>query len=408
MPGQSACPDVDSLTGDAALPFQAVRYLADDALEGRLAGSRGARCAARFIAGQFRMLGLRPAGDDGGYFQSLPLASAVTPHAPGGTGRNVVAILPGSDAALAGEAVVVGAHFDHLGRGPFGSLAPEDSGQVHNGADDNASGVAALLLVARELSGTPHPARSVIFAAFTGEELGLLGSSFYVEHPVVPAESTTAMVNMDMVGRLGQAPLIVYGLGTAPEWSGILDDAVRGTGLTLAYQDAGYGPSDQTSFYAHGIPVLHFFTNVHGDYHRPTDDWQKIDEGGIRRVAGLVARIVRSVANGPAPLTYLAGAGKPPSEEKGGYGSYLGTVPDFAPVPRGVRLSAVTAGSPADRAGLRGGDVIVGFEGDSIADLYALTDALRSHPPGDTVRVTVLREGRERTFTAVLGSRSDR
>jgi hypothetical protein len=403
----AACPVPDALVHGAPQPEATVRYLADDALEGRLAGSPGARCAALYIANLFRQAGLEP-GVRGAYLQSVPLASAANPHAPAGTGVNVVGVLHGSDPTLAGEAVVIGAHFDHLGRGPFGSLAPDQAGQIHNGADDNASGVAALVLVARELARNRHPGRSVVFVAFTGEEEGLLGSGYYVQHPVVPLDSTVAMLNMDMVGRLRDQRLIVYGMGTSPQWPALVEAADSVAGLQLAFQQAGFGPSDHTSFYGRGIPVLHFFTNLHEDYHRPTDDWQKIDFPGISHVAELVSDIASRVAGRPARLAVVEGIGAPPadSSEGQGYGAYLGTVPDFTFTERGVRFGGITAGSPADRAGLRAGDVMVGFDGRDIEDLYGFTAALRSHAPGDTVAITVLRGQERATVTAVLGDRA--
>jgi len=401
-----SCPDAAALDTARSLPIAVVRYLADDALQGRLAGSAGERCAGELIAREFARLGLAPAGDSGSYFQAVPLASAVNPHAPGGTGRNVVAILEGADPALKGEAVVVGAHYDHLGLGGFGSMVPEVRDSVHNGADDNASGVGALLGVAERLARAPRPARSVVFIAFTGEEYGLLGSGHYTKQPAVPLEQTVAMVNMDMVGRLGSNPLIVYGAGTAQEWEEVLAAASGSSSIELRTQsDGGFGASDQTSFYARDIPVLHFFTNVHSDYHRPSDDWQKIDAAGLERVAALVAGVVEHLAQRPTRLTLVPGVGAPPSTGGRGYGPYLGTVPDFTPVERGVLLAGVNAGSPAEQAGLRRGDIIVGFDGAEIKDIYALTDALRAHEPGDEVKITVLRDGESVTVTARLAQR---
>ncbi|HEY8470134.1 MAG TPA: M28 family peptidase [Longimicrobiales bacterium] len=402
-PGTSAasCPAPPAGSDIASV----VRYLADDALEGRLAGSAGERCAGDYIAASFRRMGLQPAGENGTYFQDVPLASATNPHAPGGTGRNVVARLEGRDPALRDEAIVIGAHYDHLGRGGFGSLAPDARDAVHNGADDNASGVAALLAVAERLAADP-PARSVIFVAFTGEESGLLGSAHYTAHPAVPLERTRAMLNMDMVGRLGAGPLIVYGTGTAAEWDGILDAAASAAGIELARKEDGYGPSDHTSFYLKDIPVLHFFTNTHDDYHRPSDDWERIDVRGIERVVAVVEAAARSVADRRAALTLRRGAGTPPSASQGrGYGAYLGSIPDYTPADRGVRIAGVREGSPAERAGLRAGDIIIGFDDEEIADIYAMTEALRARKPGDRVRIRVLREGREVTLTAVLGER---
>jgi hypothetical protein len=405
-----ACPEPAAVTagvpGADVQPFAAVRYLADDALEGRLAGSDAERCAADYVAAEFARIGLRPAGPDGTFFQEVPLASAVNPHAPGGTGRNVIALLDGSDPALRDEAIVVGAHYDHLGHGGAFSLAPGERA-IHNGADDNASGVGALLAIAETLARGPRPARSVVFVAFTGEEFGLLGSSHYAAHPAVPLERTRAMLNLDMVGRLEDDPLLVYGVETAAEWRAIVRAAADAAGVPVVKHGDGFGPSDHTSFYARDIPVLHFFTNVHEDYHRPSDVWERVDADGLRRVSALAAEIAREVADRRPPLTLQRGAGAPQQAGAGtGYGAYLGTIPDFSPVEHGVKLSGVGAGSPAERAGLRQGDVIVAMNETEIADLYAFTDALRERRPGDEVRVTVLRDGARLTVRAVLGSRA--
>jgi hypothetical protein len=385
-----------------------VRYLAEDALEGRLAGTPGAGCAADFIANRFAELGLLPAGDDGGWFEAVTLESAVNPHLPGGTGRNVVGRLPGRDPERAPEVVIVGAHFDHLGRGEVGSLAAE-AGEIHNGADDNASGVAGLLAAAGRLVEDP-PAISVVFVAFTGEELGLLGSAAYAGRPRVALEQTRAMINLDMIGRLEDGPLIVSGTGTAAEWDTILSAAAGEAAIELASDPSGYGPSDHTSFYLHDVPVLHFFTNVHADYHRPSDDWQKVDVDGVERIAGLVADVVRRIGDRAEPLTLVRDVGTPPaSEGEGrGYGAWLGTVPDFTPVENGVRVGGVTGGSPAEAGGLAAGDVIVGLGVHAVEDLPGLTAALRAHAPGDAVIVRVLREGTQVDLPVTLGDRSDR
>jgi hypothetical protein len=403
--GAQECPAHPAPSAD--LTGDAVRYLADDALEGRLAGSAGERCAADYVAVEFARLGLLPAGDEGTWFQAVPLASATNPHAPYGTGRNVVGLLPGADPALHAEVVIVGAHHDHLGRGEVSSLAPEQRGAIHNGADDNASGVAAMLAIADALRSGARPARSIVFVAFTGEELGLLGSAHYASRPAAALERTLAMLNLDMVGRLGDGPLVVYGTGTAAELEGIVVAAAAAEGIGVRHHPDGYGPSDHTSFYARDVPVLHFFTNVHDDYHRPSDDWELLDLEGVRRVGALATRIVREIADRPLALTLQRGAGTPPRAAAAGpgYGAYLGTIPDFAPVEHGVRLSGVRQGSPADEAGLLAGDVIVAMDDDVIADLYAYTDALRSRAPGRRVLVTVLREGERLVLPALLGSR---
>lgn len=400
------CPDPAVLAADVPPILAPVRVLADDALEGRMAGSDGERCAGDYIAARFQELGLEPAGVDG-YFQEVPLASVLNPHAPGGTGRNVVALLPGSDPALRDQYVIVGAHYDHLGSGGINSLAPgvED---VHNGADDNASGVAALLDVATRLTREP-PARSVLLLAFTGEESGLLGSAFWTGHSTMPLEDAVAMLNMDMVGRLEDGPLIVYGTGTAREWEPLLDELGRALDVEMSYQPEGYGPSDHTSFYTRDVPVLHFFTNTHEDYHRPSDDWEKIDVAGLQTVSTLVARTARRIADAPQRLALVRGVGQPQQQaDSRGFGAWLGTVPDYAAVERGVRIGGVTPGSPGEAAGMKAGDILIGMGGREIADLQGMTDVLRSHKPGETVELVVLRDGTELRLQATLGSRSDR
>jgi hypothetical protein len=404
------CPDAAALTRGMSEPLATVRYLADDALEGRRAGTAGERCAAEYIAARFEALGLTPAGESGGYFQDVPVPAAnagdphgADPHA-GTTGRNVLALLEGADEALRDELVVIGAHYDHLGLGGAGSLAPGEA-SIHNGADDNASGVAALLRAAALLSEGGRPARSVLFIAFTGEESGLLGSAFFARTPTVDLDGARAMLNMDMVGRLEDDALIVYGVGTAAEWSGIVEREAARAGIPVALQPDGVGPSDHTSFYLRDIPVLHLFTNTHGDYHKPSDDWDRVDAEGMERVAGLVAALARRVADPAVALTLQRGAGQPARAPTTGSGAWLGTVPDFSPVERGVLLGGVTAGSPADKAGMKKGDILIRIGDHEVADLQAFTDALAEHAPGDEVSIVVIREDREVSLKAVLGQR---
>jgi hypothetical protein len=400
-----SCPDPTSLTRGLTEPLATVRYLADDALEGRRAGSPGERCAGDYIAARFRELGLRPAGSAGSYFQDVPLASLVNPHAPGGTGRNVLGVLEGTDPALRDEVIIIGAHYDHLGHGGAGSMAPGEAA-IHNGADDNASGVAALLKVAAELAPAP-PSRSVVFIAFTGEESGLLGSAHFTRDPTIPLNRALAMLNMDMVGRLESDPLIVYGTGTADEWTDLLSRHAAELGIELASRPEGYGPSDHTSFYIQDMPVLHFFTNTHADYHRPSDDWDRIDAAGLERIAALVARVARGLASEDSRLTLRRGVGQPqPGAASARSGAaWLGTVPDFTPVERGVLLGGVTAGSPGEAAGMQKGDTLIRLGVYEIADLEGFTGALRAHQPGDEVEIVVLRDGRELKLRAVLGTR---
>jgi hypothetical protein len=385
-----------------------VRRLSDDRLQGRLTGTPGADSAAAYIAQRFAEAGLAPG--PGGWFQDFVVSpdAPAARHAPvgGARGRNVVGVLAGNHPTLRRELVVIGAHYDHLGLGGPFALDPDSTGSVHNGADDNASGTAALLEVAARLARRP-PARSVVFIAFSGEELGLLGSAHYMRQSS-DAQHTAAMVNLDMVGRLRHDRLIVYGTGSATEFPDLLDSLNRLAGFELALRPDGYGPSDQSSFYAAGVPVLHFFTNVHEDYHRSTDDWEKIDVGGLARVAAFVTAVTETLANRPERPTFVAlpvAAHGGSATGTGGYGAYLGTIPDMAGGGSGVRLAGVRAGSPAEQAGLRADDVITKIGDYEVPDLEAMTSALRSYKPGDTVEVVVRRGNSLTTLTATLGSR---
>ncbi|HET9727376.1 MAG TPA: M28 family peptidase [Gemmatimonadales bacterium] len=393
------------------LPIDDIRFLSDDRLAGRMTGSPGADTAAAYLARRFQAVGLQQSA--GGWFQTFPISrdapAAQIAHVGGLTGRNVIGVLPGHDPVLRNEAVIVGAHYDHLGLGGFGSLDPDSNGKVHNGADDNASGAAMLIDIAQRLSAAP-PARTVVFIAFSGEELGLLGSAYYVKQPVYPLSTTLAMINLDMVGRLRQKRLIVYGSRSAAEFPKLLDSLNWYAGFDLKAQGDGYGPSDQSSFYAAGRPVLHFFTDLHEDYHRTTDDWQKINVEGFGQVATFVTGLVTALANRPGPLTLMPAATQMAASTTTGlpmpgYGAYLGTVPDMTDNPGGVRLLGVRAGSPAEKAGLRGDDIITRIGDTSVTDLEAMTEALRSHHPGDTVSVVVRRGNETTTLHAVLGAR---
>ena len=332
-----------------------VRTLSDDRWGGRLIGSPGADSAAQFLATRFRSAGL--IASPIGWFQVFTVsrdAPAAAHSGIGGvTGRNVLGVLPGRDPKRRDEIVVVGAHYDHLGLGGFGSLDPDSTGKIHNGADDNASGAAALVDIAARLAAA-RLARTVVFIAFSGEEEGLLGSEYYVKHPVFPLASTYAMVNLDMVGRLHDDRLLVFGSATATEFPALLDSLNAGPKFDLRTRGDGFGPSDQSSFYAAGKPVLHLFTDLHEDYHRTTDDWEKINADGLEKVSIFTATIVKALANRPSSLTFVNQP--PPSASSNvavtpGYGAYLGTVPDMSDNPGGVRITGVRAGSPAEKGG---------------------------------------------------------
>ncbi len=399
----------------ARIVLEDVKFLAADNLGGRLVGTPGADTAAAYIARRFARAGLQAAPR--GWFQDF----TVSPDAPaagsagigGATGRNVIGVLPGRDPDRRNEIVVVGAHYDHLGLGKFGSLDPDSTGSVHNGADDNASGVAALERIAVVLAAAP-PARTVVFIAFSGEEEGVLGSTYYVRNPLFPMNAVTAMINLDMVGRLRNDRLIVYGVETAREFPALLDSLNSTAKFDLKASGDGYGPSDHQSFYIAGKPVLHLFTDLHEDYHRATDDWQKINADGLARVAEFTANIVRALADRKSPLTFVnapppqAATATAPPAVTSGYGAYLGTIPDMAGGdPHGVRISGVRSGSPAELAGLKGEDVITRIGDLEVPDLQAMTTALRSHRPGDVVEVRVLRSTQSLLLSVTLGTRNN-
>jgi aminopeptidase YwaD len=317
------------------------------------------------------------------------------------TTANVAAVLPGRDPALAGECVVVGAHYDHLGLGGDASLAPERLGTVHPGADDNASGVAALLGIARAFAAEGPARRTVLFAAFGAEELGLLGSAHLVKNPPArcPVEKMQLMVNLDMVGRLRDGKVYVDGADTAKGLRAEVEAvAARPPALPLhpTFGGGGYGPSDHTSFYARDVPVLFLFTGAHADYHRPSDTADKIDAAGLAAVARLGLRLARDAAERGGRLEVVKSAAPPPrpGQRERGYGSYLGAIPDFAERSEpGVALTGVRPGSPAARAGIAAGDVLVRLGSTRLLSLQDLAFALRSHRPGDEVEVEWQRAG---------------
>jgi hypothetical protein len=322
--------------------------------------------------------------------------------------ENVIGILPGSDPALKSQNIVIGAHYDHLGFGYYGSRDSSLEGQIHHGADDNASGTAVLLQVAQQLArSSPRPSRTMVFAAFSGEEVGLLGSRHYVEHPPFPLSTTKAMLNLDMVGRLRENRLTVFGTHSAEPLSGIVNAAARPLGLEINESDR-VGRSDHMSFYNKKVPSLHFFTGSHADYHRPSDTWEKLNTDGMARISDLVTATAQKLAAFPDALAFVSLPSLLPvdrEEPSRGYGAYLGSIPDFADNSEGVRLAGVTEGSPAALAGLREGDIIVGFAGGKVQNLEDLVNLLRGKKPGDEVEILVHRGGAALTLTATLRAR---
>ncbi|HEV8725916.1 MAG TPA: M20/M25/M40 family metallo-hydrolase [Candidatus Binatia bacterium] len=321
--------------------------------------------------------------------------------------ENVVAILPGADPSLNKENIVIGAHYDHLGFGHFGARERASEGQIHPGADDNASGIAVVLDSARRLRQLPaKPARTVIFVAFSGEELGLYGSRHFVGYAPF-LSSTKAMINLDMVGRLRENRLTVFGARSGEKFSDIVSEAARELGLEISQSDS-VGRSDHMSFYNRQIPVLHFFTGNHADYHRPTDTWEKLNIEGMGKVSDLVLLSTLQIANTREAAKFVSLPSRPLAESPGerqGFGTYLGSIPDYGANTDGVRLAGVTNGSPAARAGLREGDIIIQLADKKIQNIEDLTAVLRGQKPGDEVAIVVLRTGKPVSLKAILRAR---
>jgi aminopeptidase YwaD len=324
------------------------------------------------------------------------------------TVRNVVGAIPGTDPILKDEWVIVGAHYDHLGLGDRSSLAPSQVGQVHHGADDNASGTSGVLELARVAAKNKGQwKRSVLFMTFAGEELGLLGSAHFANNPTIPLKNANGMINMDMIGRLNNDRLFVGGVGTSPGYQPWLEEFNKSLGLKLDYSDSGYGASDHTSFNAKKIPVLFFFSGLHTDYHKPSDTADKINAGGAVKVLSLVYMMLEKMASDAPRLEYVEV--RPPQQPAGGggggYGTYFGSVPDFRDDLKGVLFADVQNNSPAGKAGLKAGDLMVEFDGKPIQNLYDFTYALRSKKPGDVVVVVVKRNGQDVKANVTLEAR---
>jgi len=321
------------------------------------------------------------------------------------TVNNVLAWLPGQT----DEYVIIGAHYDHLGRGNVDSLAPSQIGQIHPGADDNASGTAGVLELARLLAQERGKLkRSILFMDFAGEELGLLGSAEWVKEPTRPLAKAVAMINMDMIGRIKDDKIYIGGIGTGSTFKSVLEQAEKDAPFKVESSPGGYSSSDHTSFVTKKIPVLFFFSGLHSDYHKPSDTWDKINGASAARLLDMVENVALQLANTDQPPTFQVVA-----EEKpiggigggGGYGPYFGSVPDFGQVENGVKFSDVRPNSPAAKAGFKAGDILVQFGDKPIKNLYDFTDALRRSKAGDVVEVKVLRDGQPVTASVKLEQR---
>ncbi len=362
-----------------------VVYLASDDLEGRETGSAGESLAAGYIQKRMATIGLTAGGDES-WFQEFRFAS--NPHDVKNqdkVGKNVLGFLN----KKAKKTIVIGAHYDHLGHGATGSLSPNDH-SIHNGADDNASGVASLLWLAEQLSQVKKLPFNVLFIAFSGEEFGLFGSKAFMENPTIPRESILAMINMDMVGRLNPEKTIsISGVGTSLEWKQLLDK-IKPADFTFNYSDGGIGPSDHTSFYLKDIPVLHFFTGQHKDYHKPSDDSPLVNYSGIKQVSEIILSTIQELNESPK-LTFQ----KTKDEDKQKVSSFkvtMGVMPDYVFNGEGMRIDAVLDNRPAQKAGLEGGDIIIQIGDHKVKDVYEYMAALSKFEKGQSADVHVKRK----------------
>jgi len=329
-------------------------------------------------------------------------------------GRNVVGYIPAPEDTGEKKYLIIGGHYDHIGRGEIGSLARKgEEGQIHNGADDNASGTSVVIELARAIAAEvdANPGKynyGFIFAAWSGEEMGIIGSNFFAQNPPVPLEEVGAYFNFDMVGRLRDNNLIVQGSGSSSNWIEVIEKNNVVAGFNLTIQEDPYLPTDVTAFYPNNIPTLSFFTGSHEDYNRPVDDTETLDYEGMSRIGNYAKMMILDVAKRPEPLDYVkVPRKKEKSGSRGSLRAYLGTIPDYASSDDvvGVKLTGVRADGPADKAGLLGGDIIIKFAGQEIKNIYDYTYALGAVKIGEPVEVVVLREGKEVTFTIVPEAR---
>lgn len=373
-----------------------IAVLASDSLAGREVGTEGEKMAADYIVEELKAAGVQPKGTDG-FYQSFFVKDADNPHAQpstetgenGITGYNVIGIIDNpSD-----ELVIVGAHYDHLGMGGFSSLH-RGAEAVHNGADDNASGIAAMLHLARVLS-DQELNRDILFIGFSGEEKGLWGSNYFTKNPTIDLSKVNFMINMDMVGRFDESKgLAVNGTGTSPIWDWLLDE-VNTDSLKLIKSESGVGPSDHTSFYLQDIPVLHFFTGQHEDYHKPGDDPEKINEEGILKIASMIEQMI-VLMDDDESIAFTKT--KDQSDNTPRFTVTLGVIPDYMYDGEGMRIDGVSEDKPAIKAGIEKGDVVVQLGDSTVTDMMSYMRALSTFEKGDKTRVVIDRSGEKLSF----------
>ena len=366
-----------------------VVYLASDLLQGRETGTKGEELAARYIANRFHQLGLKPMGKDDTWFHSFDFQHNANPHGAGAgeerKGKNVVGWIDNG----APTTVVIGAHYDHLGMGMPGASLHAGEPAIHNGADDNASGVADLLYLAGYLKGSKAKNNNYVFLAFSGEEFGLYGSKKFVSDPTINLENVNYMLNMDMVGRLNEEKVLaVNGAGTSPVWKDALDKIEVG-GIKVKTTDSGIGPSDHTSFYLQDIPVLHFFTGQHADYHKPTDDSELVNYEGMYDIGQFIIQLIEALDDdGKIVFTKT----KDEQQQAASFKVTLGVMPDYVFDGEGMRIDAVLDDRPAQKAGLEKGDVVIQIGDVEVKNIYDYMDGLGKFKKGDKAKVKVKRK----------------
>jgi Zn-dependent M28 family amino/carboxypeptidase len=369
-----------------------ITFLANDKLEGRATGSEGEKIASEYIAKRFKQLGLTPKGSDG-YFQSFSFKPKKDPHSEVKftettsdsivTGRNVIGFIDNKME----NTVIIGAHYDHLGYGDEGSLHRGEKA-IHNGADDNASGVSVMLNLADKLKNT-NTNNNYLLMAFSGEEMGLLGSNYFVKNATIDTKKVNYMINMDMVGRLKNSTLAIYGTGTSPIWSQTINSL--NSDFKLIEKESGVGPSDHTSFYLNDIPVLHFFTGQHENYHKPSDDAELLNYDGMYQISEYIYAIISDL-NDNDKLTFVKT--KNESDNAPRFKVTLGVIPDYLFDGKGMRIDGVTDDRPAHKAGIKKGDVVVKMGSIKIVDMMSYMKGLSQFEKGNTTTVKVLREGK--------------
>ncbi len=375
-----------------------VSFLADDKLEGRATGTDGEKKAANYIAKRFKEIGLLPKGTKG-YFQDFTFTPKAHPHAKvvytdtktdkSITGRNVLGFIDNN----AKKTIVIGAHYDHLGWGIEGSLYKGKEKMVHNGADDNASGVAVLLQIVKMLQHT-NSNNNYLFMCFSGEEMGLLGSNYFVKNATISTKNINYMINMDMVGRLKKdSTLAIYGVGTNPDFKQIIEASNHN--FHLVEKLSGVGPSDHTSFYLSDIPVLHFFTGQHEDYHKPSDDANKLNYSGMLTITRYIYDIITNLNdNGVLAFTKT----KNETSKGRNFKVTLGIVPDYLFEGKGMRIDGVSEGKPAQKAGIKKDDIIIQIGDIKVAGMRDYMKVLNAFNKGDKTTVIVKRKDKKVTM----------